>query len=139
MDYGNTPIEPHCGKPLRIRLKVRVAENLDAVYVSAGVRTMLGEPIMSFPSHCTMDDFPLTEGEHYINLDIPKLPLSGGNYRLGLWCSAKNLLSKTNCADYLDNVIKLNVEPDDFFTNGKLIAPHLSGKVVLCDHKWVIE
>lgn len=139
VDYDNTPIEPHCGKPLRIRLKVRVAEDLDDVYVSAGVRTMLGEPIMSFPSHCTMDNFPLKEGEHYLNLDIPKLPLSGGNYRLGLWCSAKNLLSKTDCADYLDNVIKLNVKQDDFFNNGKQIPPHLSGKVVLCEHRWVIE
>ena len=139
MNEKNEIIAPHCGKPLRIRLKVKVAEDIQNVYVSAGIRTMLGEPIMSFPSHCTMDNFPLSKGEHYINLDIPKLPLSGGMYRLGLWCSAKNLLSKVECADYVDNVIKLNVEPDDFFTKGKLIAPHLSGKVVLCNHRWIIE
>jgi lipopolysaccharide transport system ATP-binding protein len=139
VDEDNITIVPHCGKPLRIRLKVSVSENLDDVYVSAGIRTMLGEPIMSFPSHCTMDNFPLTRGEHFINLDIPKLPLSGGKYRIGLWCSAKNLLSQTDCADYIDNIIKLDVEPDDFFSNGKIIPPHLSGKVVLCEHKWVIE
>ena len=139
VDENNIHITPHCGKPVRIRLKVKVSENVDNVYVSAGIRTMLGEPIMTFPSDCTIDNFSLTEGFHYINLDIPKLPLTGGAYRLGLWCSAKNLLAKTDCADYIDNVIKLNVEPDDFFANGKQIAHHLSGKVVLCDHNWVIE
>lgn len=139
LDCNNVQIEPHCGKPLRIRLKVNVSEDLKDVYVSAGIRTMLGEPIMTFPSDCTMDNFPLSKGIHFINLDIPKLPLSGGTYRLGLWCSAKNLLSKTDCADYIDNIIKLPVEADDFFHNGKRIAPHLSGKVVLCDHNWVIE
>ena len=132
-------ITPHCGKPLRIRLKVEVAENLDNVYISAGIRTMLGEPIMTFPSDCTMDNFSLTKGIHYLSLYIPKLPLTGGRYRLGLWCSAKNLLVKTDCADYIDNVIKLDVEEDDFFTNGKRIASHLSGKVVLCDHRWIVE
>ena len=139
VDENNTPIEPHCGKPLRIRLKVNVSEDLDSVYVSAGIRTMLGEPIMTFPSDCTIDNFPLTKGEHYINLVIPKLPLTGGTYRLGLWCSAKNLLSRTDCADYIDNIIKLQVEADDFFHNGKQIASHLCGKVVLCDHYWVID
>ncbi len=139
VDNNKMSIEPHCGKPLCIRLKVKVAEDIQNVYISAGVRTMLGEPIMSFPSHCTMDNFPLSAGIHYITLEIPKLPLSPGVYRLGLWCSASNLVSKTDCADYLDNVIKLNVEQDDFFNNGKQIAPHLSGKIVLCDHRWVIE
>jgi lipopolysaccharide transport system ATP-binding protein len=135
----NKSISPHCGKPLRIRLKVNVTEDIDNVYISAGIRNMLGEPIMTFPSNCTMDNFPLKKGTHYINLDIPKLPLTAGTYRLGLWCTAKNIYSKTNCADYIDNVIKLSVEEGDFFTNGKLIAPHLAGKVVLCDHKWIIE
>lgn len=135
----NKSISPHCGKPLRIRLKVNVTEDIDNVYISAGIRNMLGEPIMTFPSNCTMDNFTLKKGTHYINLDIPKLPLTAGTYRLGLWCTAKNIYSKTNCADYIDNVIKLSVEEGDFFTNGKLIAPHLAGKVVLCDHKWIIE
>lgn len=139
VNENNEPIKAHCGKPIRIRLKVNVAEDLDNVYVSAGIRTMLGEPIMTFPSDCTIDDFPLPKGIHYLNLDIPKLPLTGGTYRVGLWCSAKNLLAKTDCADYIDNIIKLDVESDDFFANGKQIAPHLSGKVVLCEHKWVIE
>ena len=139
VDENNTPIEPHCGKPLRIRLKVRASEDLEGVSVSTGVRTMLGEPIMTFPSDCTMENFSLTKGIHYVSLDIPKLPLTGGTYRLGLWCGAKNLLSKTDTADYLDNIIKLQVEADDFFNNGKQIARHLSGKVVLCDHRWVID
>jgi hypothetical protein len=86
-----------------------------------------------------MNDFELSPGIHYATLNIPKLPLTGGKYRIGIWCRAKNLLVKTECADYIDNIIKLDVEEDDFFTNGKRIASHLCGKVVLCDHNWIIE
>lgn len=139
LDFNNSPIEPHCGKPLRLRLKIKVLENLENVYISTGIKTMLGESIMTFPSDCTIKNFNLSKGIHYMNLDIPKLPLTAGTYRMGLWCSSQHLTSKTNCADYLDNVIKLKVEADDFFGNGKQIASHLSGKVVLCDHKWIID
>ena len=130
---------PHCGQPMRIRLKLDVREKVESCYVSIGIRNMLGDPIMTFPSDITMDDFDLTAGIHYATLNIPKLPLTGGQYRIGVWCSTKNLLSNIDCADYLDNIIKLDVEEDDFFTRGKRIAPHLCGKVVLCEHNWIIE
>ena len=139
VNNANIPITPHCGKPIRIRLQVKAQENVDNVYVSVGIRTIMSEPIMTFPSNCTINSFSLTKGIHYLNLDIPKLPLTGGTYRLGLWCSTQTNFSQDDCADYIDNVIKLPVEADDFFNNGKAIASHLSGKVVLCDHKWTIE
>ena len=135
----NTPISPHCGRPIRIRLKIKAMENVDNVYVSAGIRTVWGDTIMTFPSNCTIDNFSLTKGIHYLNLNIPKLPLTGGTYRLGLWCSTQTNSSQDDCADYIDNIIKLPVEADDFFSNGKTIAPHLSGKVALCNHNWTIE
>ena len=139
LNENNEPITPHFGKSLRIRLKMNVTEEAKSCYVSIGIRNMLGDPIMTFPSDVTMNDFELSPGIHYATLNIPKLPLTGGKYRIGIWCRAKNLLAKTECADYIDNIIKLDVEEDDFFTNGKRIASHLCGKVVLCDHNWIIE
>ena len=132
-------ITPHCGRPLRIKLKLQVSENVEACYLSIGIRNMLGDPMMTFPTDATMDDFKLTKGLHYAYLDIPKLPLTVGDYRIGIYCKASDSFSVEECADYIDNVIKLRVEPDDYFTNGKQIASHLCGKVVLCDHLWTIE
>ncbi|MBQ4392662.1 MAG: ABC transporter ATP-binding protein [Prevotella sp.] len=139
LNENNEKVLPHCGKFLRIRLKMEIKEGAENCFVSAGIRNMFGDPIMTFPSHMSIDDFTVTPGIHYANLDIPKLPLTAGTYRLGLWADAKNPFVKTACADYIDNVIKLKVEEDDFFGRGKKIAPHLSGKVVLCEHSWSID
>lgn len=139
LNENNEPVLPHCGKPLKIRLKLDVKEGAKSCNLAIGVRNMIGDPVMTFPTEVTMNDFELKPGIHYATLIIPKLPLSNGNYRIGIWCKAKNMFAKTDCADYIDNIIKLNVEEDDFFTNGKQIAPHLCGKVVLCDHSWTIE
>lgn len=138
-NFNNEPITPHCGKPLRIRLKADVMEDLENVDVSIDICNSLGEPMMTFDSKYTMNSFSLPKGEHWFSLDIHKLPLTGGTYRLGLWCATKRLDSKNGCADFINNVIKLNVEEDDFFSNGKRTALHLMGKVVLYDHKWNIE
>ena len=44
-----------------------------------------------------------------------------------------------NCGDCIRNVVKLNVEDDDFFCSGRKIGSHLLGKVVLCDHSWSVR
>ena len=138
-NFNNEPITPHCGKPLRIRLKAEVIEDLENVVISIDICNSFGEPMMNFATHYTMNSFSLSKGEHWFNLDIPKLPLTRGTYRLGLWCATKRFDSKNGCADYINNIVKLNVEEDDFFSNGKRPALHLTGKIVLCDHKWEIE
>ena len=138
-DFDNATITPHCGRPLRIRLKAEVMEDLENVDVSIDVCNSLGEPMMNFASPYTMNSFSLSRGEHWLNLDIHKLPLTKGSYRLGLWCATKRLDSKNGCADYINNVVKLNVEEDDFFSNGTRPALHLTGKIVLYDHQWEIE
>ena len=61
-----------------------------------------------------------------------------GIYRVGLYCDASNNV-KSGCGDYVDNIIKLQVDNDDFFDQGKQVSSHLMGKIVLCDHKWNIS
>ncbi|MDY6380389.1 MAG: ABC transporter ATP-binding protein [Bacteroidales bacterium] len=139
LNMNNEPIDPHCGQPLRIRLTLDVKEGADDLDISVGVRNSFGDPVMTFPSECTMDNFALTPGIHHAVLDIPKLPLTAGNYRLGLWATAHTPFVDCQCGDFIDNVIRLKVEDDTFFKNGKSVAPHLLGKVVLCDHKWEID
>lgn len=139
LDENNQPISPHCGKFIRIRLTVDVQhEGAKDCSVSVGIRTNYGDPLMTFPSALTTKNFSFSEGKHYIQLDIPKLPLTEGTYRIGLWASTYNLLGN-NCADYIDNLIRMDVEDDDFFNQGKQLSSHLKGKIVLCDHNWNIE
>lgn len=139
LNEGNEPITPYCGKFLRIRLKMKVEKGADQCYVAIDVNNMYGDPIMNFSSHITMDEFKLTPGIHEADLDIPKLPLTAGIYRLTLWANAKNPLISIICGDCLRDVIKLKVEEDDYFGRGKNIGSHLLGKVVLCDYSWSVH
>jgi len=138
LNENNEVISPHCGKFLRIRVKFKVNDELSSFGISAGIRNMYGDPIMSFPSILTMTNVPVPSGIHYADLDIPKLPLTGGTYRIGLYCDASNNV-KSGCGDYVDNIIKLQVDNDDFFDQGKQVSSALMGKIVLCDHKWNIS
>ena len=138
LNENNEVVSPHCGKFLRIRIKFEANEELNSFGISAGIRNMYGDPIMSFPSILTRSNLSVSSGIHYADLDIPKLPLTGGIYRIGLYCDASNNV-KSGCGDYVDNIIKLQVDNDDFFNQGKQVSSHLMGKIVLCDHKWNIS
>lgn len=137
LNENNESISPHCGKFLRIRVKFDAKDDLSSFGISAGIRNMYGDPLMSFPSILTTKNVSVTMGVHYADLDIPKLPLTGGIYRVGLYCDASNNI-KSGCGDYVDNIIKLQVENDDFYNQGQNVSPHLMGKIVLCDHSWNI-
>ena len=109
-------------------------DNYDECYVATSIKDSLGISMMTFPSDVTIDNFSLSKGKHYLDCEITRLPLTEGSYRIGIWLAVRN-----ECADYIDNIIKLDVADDDFFNNGRQIAPHIKGKVVLVSHKWNIE
>lgn len=139
LNENDEEITPLCGKYLKILLELNVKEGTEYCSVSITVRDTLGNPIMVFPSRTTMNDFTLSPGKHLTYLEIPKLPLTEGEYRLGLWCSATNPYVNTTCADFIENVVKLKVEGDQFYPKGVIIASHLMGRIVLCEHKWIID
>ncbi len=132
-DSGNV-VSPHCGRPLKIEVSYNVKEpGFTGCSLSVGIADMYGNPRMSFPTKFTLEKFELKPGSHKSYINIPKLPLTAGSYRLGLWAEINN-----ECADYLDGRIRMDVEDDDFFSCGRTIDAHLSGKVVLCEHEWTI-
>ena len=75
--------------------------------------------------------FNVAEGTHYFDCDIPKLPLTGGSYRVSLWCGINGVGT-----DHLENKIKLDVIDDDYFQYGREISANLKGKVVFDEHVW---
>ena len=131
----NEEIIPHCGSPLRIEVTYVVQNpGFDGCKLAVGVSNMMGIPILSFPTKFTLEEFHLSPGVHTSYVDIMKLPLTAGSYRINLWADIRN-----QCADFLDGSIRMDVEDDDFFSKGKTVDSHLSGKVVLCEHLWSIE
>lgn len=134
LNKNNEIIKPKCGQFIRFKLTLEVKESINNCSLSLGIRDYLGTPLMSFPTDLTMSNFKLSEGTHYAFCDIEKLPLTMGNYRIGLWANVQN-----DCADYINNSISFEVEDDYFFYNGKNIDSQLLGKIVLCDHTWNIK
>ena len=81
-----------------------------------------------------MNSLSFSKGQHYVSVDIDRLPLSEGSYRILLWADCKQEI-----ADFIDGIIPMNVEDDDFFDKGQEVPNHLKGKIVLYDHKWNVD
>ena len=133
VDDKNNPILPYCGGFLRIRIKVRVKESSNNCGFSIGIYDSMGTQMMTLPTYAIMDDFYLEEGLQYVSCDIPRLPLTVGSYRIGLWTGIRKIK-----ADQIDSLIPLDVQDNDFFRKGRNTTPGANGRVVLCDYNWVI-
>ena len=136
LNYKNEQYTPHSGNPLRIRVGFYVKEKIGIsdVRISVEIRDMYGAPLMYFPSHLVLNNMFFSEGQHYVSVNIDKLPLTEGSYRILLWADSKQELT-----DWIDGIIPMNVEDDDFFDKGQEVPKHLRGKIVLYDHKWIID
>lgn len=134
LDKNDNPIEPHCGHFLKIRVFISVsAPVVKNCRISIGIWNLYGDPMISMPTDMTLEPFQLTNEDHYIDCIIPKLPLTGGYYKIAFWIGSNNEMS-----DFIDGTIPFNVIDDDFYNQGRSMPSHLAGKVVLCDHNWVV-
>lgn len=131
LDNNDLPIHPHTGQFLRIRATLEVVQDCKNCNIAIGFRNKYGASMLNFPTNITLNDLQLAKGVNYLCCDIPRLPLTEGEYRLGLWAEID-----MQCADYIDNLVSVHVEADDFFGTGRLTTGALNGKVVLCDHVW---
>ena len=66
--------------------------------------------------------------------DIPRLPLTLGCYKIGVWAGVKR-----ESADHIDSLIPLDVQDDDFFRKGRNVSSVTTGRVVLCDYNWNVR
>jgi len=134
LDKDNNPILPFCGGFLRVRMKISVKENKDGCGFSLGIFDSSGVQMMTMPTYAIMNDFPMRKGSHYVCCDIPRLPLTIGSYKIGMWAGVNRIQS-----DQIDSLIPLDVQDDDFFKKGRNTTPGLNGRIVLCDYSWVID
>ena len=125
--------DPHCGKKMVLRLFYSAFENCVNCEIAVGVCDLYGSRVFSFPSHLTMSNFNVTKGGHFIDLVLPRLTLSPGNYLLALRFWENGVTT-----DFIEYSQKLTVLDDDFFGTGKMIGEKFSGKCVLCEHYWKV-
>lgn len=134
LDKKNNPIQPRCGQFLRIKLTFKVSSPITNCNLAIGMRTLFGTPLLNFAANTNKKSISFSPGFHSAHCDIEKLPLTGGVYKLGLWAEDLN-----GCADFIDNVITMDVDDDDFFGHGKGPSKSLYGKIVLCENSWEIQ
>ncbi|MBQ7178852.1 MAG: ABC transporter ATP-binding protein [Victivallales bacterium] len=123
--------DPHCGKPMIARISYTASKDCSHCSMSVGVSDLYGGRIFSIPSLVTMERFPISKGNHEVDLVIPKLTLSPGEYLFGVHCMVDDHL-----ADWIEYATKFNVLDDDFYGTGRMISQQMTGKAVLCEHNW---
>lgn len=75
---------------------------------------------------------PELKGSGYIDVDIPKLPLSEGIYRMDLY-----IASKGQKHDYVENACNLVVSGGSFYGTERNSRPYWYGRHVLIDYKFI--
>lgn len=126
---------PRCGQYLRINIKIKVQDpGFAGCHITLSIYNMYEEVMTTFKTEMTMQDISLSSGNHDLFLDIEKLPLTAGCYKILLWCDVRN-----ECSDFINKAIRMDVEDDDFFGYGILVPNTIFGKVVLYEHCWSIE
>ena len=123
---------PTCGRFLRIRVGFMVHDELlNDVKTTVEIHDFYEHPLIYFDSQFTTDNRSFSRGQHHITIDIERLPLTEGNYKILLWAEAMRRV-----ADYLDCTIAMTVADGKFFPNKQFFPSHLKGKLVLEEYTW---
>ena len=131
LDKEGNAITPRCGKFLRIKVGFMVYDNLlKDVKTSVELHDIYEYPLIYFNSPFTIDNQSFTQGQHYLTIDVERLPLTEGNYKVLLWASSKDIV-----CDFIDCAINMAVADNQFFPNKQVFPSHLKGKIVLEDYQ----
>ena len=132
LDRDGNPIIPACGEFLRIRVGFVVQGTIqNDVRMTLEIHDYYEHPLIFFDSLFTQGNRSFTGGQHHFTIDIERLPLTEGNYKILLWAQAMGRV-----ADYLDCTIPMDVTNGRFFPNKQFFPSHLGGKLVLENHTW---
>jgi lipopolysaccharide transport system ATP-binding protein len=112
-----------CFAPLRQQVK--------NVLFAVGIDNERGERVAYLANDIAESVFDsVAESVTGFEIEIDKLPLTPGTYRLTLFCS-----SNGEVADWIQNAASFTVEPGDFFGTGKL-PPVASQGYCLTPHRF---
>jgi lipopolysaccharide transport system ATP-binding protein len=123
-----------CGHPLTLEFDLRLPQAVDTPQVGVGVDDHWGQRVFSVGSFLAADDLPaLPAGDITVRCHIPAVPLTPGRYTLSL--SVGYTLAEL--VDQVEGVVVFDVEPGDFFGNGRLPSRELGQTLVRSE--WAVS
>lgn len=131
LDEKDSVVSPCTGKYLKIRLYMSIKENLKNAYFSMGIYDLFGTQIASLPSIAIKDEFDIHAEKNFIDIEFSRLPLTEGVYHIGFSCNADK-----EVVDFIDSVIRMDVEPGDYWGTGRTGYTANSGRFILVDYNW---
>ncbi len=123
------------GQTLRIAIDFVSTEKgvgAEGLKVSVSINSLLGENLLLCSSALSGDDLGPVPPEGRVVCEIPRLPLTGGTYSLNLYSDVNGVI-----ADFIIDVVQLQVESGDFFGSGCL--PPTTHTKFLVEHSWRSE
>jgi lipopolysaccharide transport system ATP-binding protein len=115
-DASGVPIEHAlCGQDVTFSFAVRCAANVGPVTLLVAINDRLETRIVQLNSTISGHDCTLVPGTQSFRCEVPRLPLSPGEYQLDL-----KILAGGDTVLSAPAVVRLSVEAGDFFGSGRL-------------------
>ncbi|OHB53531.1 MAG: hypothetical protein A2Y10_12395 [Planctomycetes bacterium GWF2_41_51] len=119
------------GMHIKFNFNIDVKEALKKTKVFATFRSSSGYTLFICSNFFSNDFYDLEPGKYKITMDLPRFPLSSGQYAIDL-----KVTSGKTVLDEIESAVTLDVENGDFFGSGRIVT---SKNGVLIDHTSSIQ
>jgi hypothetical protein len=116
---GNVKDRFHCGETMRIEFTFDPVVPLKFPQFGIGVDDWMGSRIFSITTYFSDSKLPSLEQPCKVICHIDEVPLAPGRYSLSLSAGTPH----NTLVDQLENAVSFDVEPVDFFGNGRVPDP----------------
>jgi lipopolysaccharide transport system ATP-binding protein len=116
-----------------IRLTVKGAKDIKDGRIGITFHNKYGEIVFNCASDASVTTpFKITDGS-IMTCHIPKLPLSGGDYRMSLFLEREGVIE-----DFIRAAVPISVTDASFFGTSRNTPPGWEARTVLVVHSWTI-
>jgi lipopolysaccharide transport system ATP-binding protein len=123
----------HSGDALTVRLHYECQRDIPDLHFGLRIFSNLGVLITEVTTWATNQEFRLApKGRGNIDVEIDFLNLMPGSYYVGVWAA-----SFGEWHDVLDNVVKLDVEPSDYYGSGRGIEARFG--IIFLPYRWFVS
>ncbi len=131
LDAGGAPRDRFlCGESLTVELTFEPVKPLTEPQFTVGVEDCMGKRVFTLATYLSDSHLPPLDGPCKVRCRLDELPLVPGRYTLSLAAGTYH----NRFLDALDHAVTFEVEPDDFFKNGRIPSSTLGA--VLVHSKW---
>jgi lipopolysaccharide transport system ATP-binding protein len=131
LDARGTPRDRfQCGEGLTVELTYDPVTPLAEPQFGVGVEDCMGKRVFTLATYLSASQMPALDGPCRVRCHLDEVPLVPGRYTLSLAAGTYH----NRELDALDHAVTFEVEPDDFFRNGRIPGSTLG--TVLVRSRW---